>query len=96
MDDQPVIGTPGKNEKQELLDRLQRENDDVARLVAQRDQLAASANPTNLELISWSLRLPLLREAWGEGPTDLAESERLYALITEGERALGILPPEGE
>lgn len=55
-----------------------------------------TTDPTTLDLISWSLRLPLLREAWGEGPTDLAESERLYALITEGERALGILPPEGE
>ena len=47
MDDQPAIGTPDKNEKQELLDRLQRESNDFARLAAQRDQLEASANPTH-------------------------------------------------
>lgn len=57
-------------------------------------------DPRTLDLIMWSLRLPLLWEQ-AERVDDhatpgeqAAEHARLDALITEGERALGILPPE--
>ena len=55
----------------------------------------------NLDLIMWSLRLPLLREAIGRVEArpgvltgNTTELARLDALIAEGERALGILPEE--
>ena len=67
---------------------------------------AISSDPRTLDLIMWSLRLPLLRgrvEALQLSPVPheqiaydnrLAELARLDALIAEGERALGILPEE--
>lgn len=51
-----------------------------------------------LDLIAWSLRLPLLWEQAtrvdATPDEQAAERARLDALITEGERALGILPEE--
>ncbi len=74
--------------------------DEATRAVlADSEALAAQ-----LDLIAWSLRLPLLRDARAKrsvlpgaqtGPPE-PESARLDTLITEGERALGILPPEVE
>lgn len=54
----------------------------------------------SLDLIAWSLRLPLLWEQAtrvdATPDEQAAERARLDALIAEGERVLGILPPEVE
>lgn len=61
---------------------------------------AISPDPRTLDLIMWSLRLPLLWEQatrvddHATPGEQAAEHARLDALITEGERALGILPEE--
>lgn len=67
--------------------------------LAARD--AGVADEFALDLIMWSLRLPLLREAIGRVEArpgvltgNTTELARLDALIAEGERALGILPEE--
>jgi len=76
-----------------------------AAVLADSEALAARdagvADEFALDLIMWSLRLPLLREAIGRVEArpgvltgNTTELARLDALIAEGERALGILPPE--
>lgn len=72
--------------------------DEATRAVlADSEALAAQ-----LDLIAWSLRLPLLWEQatrvddHATPGEQAAEHARLDALIAEGERALGIQPPEGE
>lgn len=92
------------------------DRDAIAAILADSEALAARGglaqptaswsepipDPRTLDLIAWSLRLPLLRDARAKrsvlpgaqtGPPE-PESARLDALIAEGERALGILPPE--